>query len=89
MSALLDAVLDPVRAEDCRKSDELLPKPPATFQARSGRRRVFLSQADANAYDAGYASYPCGDIPAIHTPGSMGYFDHESRDFDRLSGSGE
>ena len=53
-----------------------LPPPPQTFRARHGRRRVFLSQADADAYDDGCGMYPC-EVPPETGPRSTGYFDME------------
>lgn len=56
--------------------------PPQVYKAQLGRRRAYLSQADADAYDRGWSGYP-GDIPAGPSPASDGYFDRESRELDR------
>lgn len=61
-------------------------RPPQTFRATLGRHRTFLSQADADAYSAGWAWFWAGgehDQP-IRTPFSQGWFDGESVQLDKM-----
>lgn len=90
MGALLHAVMsarDPLRAEACRQADEADTvsalagfRPAKFFQAKRGRRRQFLSQRDADAYDAGWSAYRLREDSDFHlnTPFSQGWFDAES-----------
>jgi hypothetical protein len=57
-------------------------KTPQFFNARTGRRRQFLSQSDADAYDAGYASFQhFSDPPPLDRgPFGDGWFDAFSED---------
>jgi hypothetical protein len=52
-------------------------KAPQFFMARTGRRRQFLSQSDADAYDRGYASFQStSDAPPLDLgPFGDGWFD--------------
>lgn len=92
MGYLLHSVMsarDPQRAEACRQADEadrerdLAQFQPARFfQARTGARRHFLSQRDADAYDAGWAAYRLRqDVDfTLNTPFSKGWFDAEEHE---------
>ena len=55
----------------------LRPPLPVVYRATLGRKRAFLSQRDATAYDAGYSMYPGVCMAEPGTPVSMGYFDAE------------
>jgi hypothetical protein len=49
---------------------------PQFYAAQTGRRRAFLSQADARAYDAGWRSFAEGSAqPSHHGPFHDGWFD--------------
>lgn len=91
MGALLHAVMserDPERAEACRQAEEadalrgLAEFRTATFfQAKYGRRRYFLSQRDADAYDAGFTAFRSGrPMPQFSTPEWSGWVDAEKRE---------
>lgn len=56
---------------------------PAVFSARCGRRRAYLSRADAMSYERGADAYPDGPIPTPNTPASSGWFDAEDLAIDR------
>lgn len=66
-----------------RSTERLLP--PTLHRARHGRRRSFLSERDARAYDEGYMAFQGGEEvpPPINTPRSQGWFDAEQRYVDR------
>lgn len=92
MGYLLHSVMsarDPQRAEACRQADEADAlrglagfQPARFFQAKCGRRRSFLSQRDADAYDAGWAAYRLRqDVDfTLNTPFSKGWFDAEEHE---------
>ncbi len=92
MGYLLHSVMsarDPKRAEACRQADEADAlrglagfQPARFFQAKCGRRRSFLSQRDADAYDAGWGAYRTRLDVEVHlnTPFSQGWFDAEDHE---------
>lgn len=92
MGYLLHSVMsarDPQRAEACRQADEADAlrglagfQPARFFQAKCGRRRSFLSQRDADAYDAGWGAYRTRLDVEVHlnTPFSQGWFDAEDHE---------
>lgn len=56
------------------------------YRPRVGRRsRSYLSASDVLAYEAGYLTFPGGDVPQVHTPAADGWFDAEAEHFDRLA----
>lgn len=64
--------------------------PVQKHRATCGRRRIFLSDADARQYERGFGYWP-DPMPAgveLSTPFSAGWFDHsqdaQARDDDRL-----
>jgi hypothetical protein len=74
MNFILDAIAaDPNIAPAFRAAI----KAPQFFMARTGRRRQFLSQRDADAYDRGYASFQSiSDAPPLDRgPFGDGWFD--------------
>lgn len=88
MGILLHAALhsaDPTRAEQCRQADEAdaqraaenFRPAPRTFQARSGRRRVYFTPGDAAAYDRGYSTWPQVTNAPPGTPEFTGWADAE------------
>ncbi len=55
------------------------------FRAALGRRRPFLSQADADAYDAGFLAYGHGDPSSgVFGPRLAGWLDAEMLFLDAL-----
>lgn len=52
------------------------------FKARCGRRRPYLSESSALAYEAGFANWP--NVPAgpVGSPAFDGYMDAEQQDAD-------
>lgn len=92
MSALLDRVLDPVRLEQCREGEHastehaIARRVPVIYHSTQGRCRGFLSQRDADEYDAGWRSFHPGATPpdTVRTPRNMGFFDAESEHLDAL-----
>lgn len=62
-----------------------MPMAPQQFRARHGRRRVYLSRADAAGYDAGYELYPAVLAGSDHTPFRDGWLDAQDAAFDQLS----
>jgi hypothetical protein len=71
------------------------PEQPTTYRAKYGRRREFLSESDARAYDQGFADFRDGKelTSEINTPHSAGWFDAEveylDAQFDRVYGEDE
>ena len=62
-------------------SDKFAPLPTVVYLATLGRKRAFLGQRDATAYDAGYRAYPAVNAAEMGTPSSMGWFDAEYDSF--------
>lgn len=86
MNPILDAIAnDPNVAPAFREAI----KAPQFFYARLGRRRQFLSQSDADAYDAGYSSFQhLSDPPPLDRgPFGDGWFDAFSEDEEKAMAS--
>lgn len=58
--------------------------PPVFYQAKTGRRRTYLSQNGADAYDCGYGEYIIGEAPVMDKgPYSDGQWDAFSAEEER------
>jgi hypothetical protein len=81
--------LDKLLGENVHPAFKAACKAPQFFTARTGRRRQFLSQGDADAYDRGYASFESlSDPPPLDRgPFGDGWFDAFSEDEERATAS--